>query len=355
MNKSKLLAGVAIVAGALPSMVASPATAAGTQAGTTITNEVTVAYQVNGIDQDDETAANDVVVDRKVDLTVARTDDVATEVNPGQASVAVTFTVENVSNDTLDFELAVSQAAGGAAAAISGTDTFDIAEASPFVFYLDDGNGVFDGGDTPVTHLDSLAPDTPVVVHAVGDLVPSGLATGDLATIVLTATAKENGNGSALGNDLVEAVANTAGVDTIFADGSGSSDGTRDAAFSAADDYLVLAAALTATKSSTIVAGDFGTGTALPGATIEYCITLSNAGGGAPATNITISDTLPGTVSFDTSYAATLNGVAVGGADCANPGKNAGSFNAGTGVVSGTIASLAAGASQTLIFRATID
>ena len=351
MTKSKLLAGAAYLTGIASLLASTPAFAAGTQAGTTITNEVTVAYQINGIDQDDETATNDVVVDRKVDLALARTDNTATEVNPGETTVAVTFTVENTSNDTLDFELSVAQVTTGGSAGISGTDSFDIdASTNPFVYYLDDGDGVFDAGDSIITHLDALAPDTPVVVHVVGDLVPTGLSTGDIAAVTLTATAKANDNGTSLGSNLTQATANTAGVDTIFADGSGATDSARDAAFSATDDFIVLAAALSALKSSSIVAGDFGTGTAIPGATVEYCIAVTNATGGAAATNITISDTLPSEVTYDSTY-----GVAVGGANCSTPGSGTGSFNSSTGVVSGTITSLAAGATQTLIFRATID
>ena len=47
------------------------------------------------------------------------------------------------------------------------------------------------------------------------------------------------------------------------------------------------------------------------------------------------------------------DGVWVGGADCDTPGAATGSESGG--VVSGTIATLAAGTSQTVIFQATID
>lgn len=346
MIKSRLLAGAAAGAVVISSLLANPAFAAGTQAGTTITNQVTVEYQVNGIDQDDETASNDIVVDRKVDLVVARTDNTATVVTPGATSQAVSFTVENTSNDTLDFQLAATQRTTGQSAGISGSDSFDV--TGGFTYYLDDGDGVFDSGDTAVTHLNALAPDSPVTVHVVAANVPTGLSTNALAGVVLTATAKANDNGTALGSNLVQATANTAGVDTIFADAAGATDGVRDAAFSAIDDFTVLGAALSATKSSRIVGGDFGTAAAIPGATIEYCIAVTNASGGAAATNVTISDTLPSEVTYDSAY-----GVLVGGANCTTPGSTPGSESGG--VVSGTIANLPAGTTQTLIFRAEID
>ncbi len=346
MSKRILLCGCATGALAVTGLVAGPALAAGTAAGTIISNTVTVEYQVGGIDQADETASDDITVDRKVDLNVARTDNTATSVTPGATSQAVTFQVENLSNDTLDFQLGATQTATGSAAGISGSDSFNV--TAPLTYYLDDGDGVFNGGDTAITHLDSLAPDTPVTIHTVAASVPTGVANDEVAAVTLTATAKEADNGAALGSNLTQAATNTAGEDTIFADGAGASDGSRDAAFSATDDFVIFTATLSATKTSQIVSGDFGTGAAIPGATIEYCVAVTTAAGGAAASNLTISDTLPGEVSYDSSY-----GVKVGGADCNTPGASNGSEAAG--VVSGSIASLPAGTTQTLIFRAVID
>ncbi len=341
-----LLNGSALLALAGPAILVSPALAAGTPAGTVITNEVTVQYAVNGITQDDETASDQVTVDRKVDLVVARTDNSATVVTPGAVSQAVSFTVENTSNATLDFALLASQRTSGASAGISGTDSFD-AEA-PFTFFVDDGNGVFDGGDNGVTHLEALSPDLPVTVHLVATRIPTGIANNAIAGVVLTATARENNNGTAVGSALTEASTNTAGVDTIFADGAGATDSSRDAAFSAIDDYTVFTATITAAKTSRIVSGSFGTGAAIPGSVIEYCIAISNAAGAATATGITISDPLPAEVTFDAAY-----GVKVGGPDCDTPGTDNGGESGGT--VSGTIASLPGGTTRTLIFQATIN
>ena len=340
------MTGCATGAIAVAAFAASPAFAAGTAAGTVITNNVTVDYTVAGINQADATASNDITVDRKVDLSVARVDNTATSVTPGAVSQAVSFTVQNVSNDALDFALSATQTATGGAAGISGTDSFDV--TAPLTYYLDDGDGVFDGGDTLVTHLNALAPDTPVLVHVVAASVPTGLANGDIAALTFTATAKEDDNGAAVGSDLIEAATNTAGVDTIFADTAGITDGVRDAAFSATDDYIVLTATISATKTSQIVSGDFGTGAAIPGALVEYCIAVTNAAGGSDATGITISDTLPSEVTYDSGF-----GVLVGGADCNTPGAGAGSQSGG--IVSGTIATLAAGTTSTLIFRASIN
>lgn len=346
MTRKILLCGCATGALAVTGLAAAPAFAAGTAAGTVITNNVTVDYEVGGINQADVTASNAVTVDRKVNLTVARVDGTATAVTPGAVSQAVTYTVQNTSNAVLDFELSAAQTASGSPAGISGTDSFNV--TAPITYYRDDGDGVFDAGDTSVTHLDAMAADATATVHAVAASVPTGLANGAIAAVTLTATAKENDNGTALGSNLTEAGSNTAGVDTVFADTAGVTDGARDAAFSATDDYVVLTATISATKTSRIVAGDFGTQTNIPGATIEYCIAVTNAAGGAAATNITLSDTLPALVTYVPAF-----GVKTGGADCNTPGAGNGSF--ADPVVSGTIANLAAGTTQTLIFRATIN
>lgn len=345
-----ILKGTAVGTVVVSALASAPAMAAGTQAGTVITNTVTVNYQVNSIAQTEETSSDEITVDRKVDLVVARTDNTATSVTPGAVDQAVSFQVTNLSNDTLDFELSALRVDTGNAAGISGTTSFEVEDT--LTYYDDSGSvaGVWDSGDAEITHLDALAPDTPVVVHVVTSAVPGSLTTGDIASIVLTATARANDNGTGLGSVLTQDTSNTAGVDTIFADEAGATDSDRDAAHSAIDDYIVFAAALTATKTSTIIAGSgiFEAGAAIPGATVEYCITVTNASGGAAADNVVISDTLPAEVTYDDVY-----GVHVGGANCATPGSDDGEENSGT--VSGTIASLPAGDSQTLIFRATIN
>lgn len=330
---------------ALGSLVANSAHATGTASGTNIVNNVTVGYQVGGVAQNDATATNSITVDRKVNLTVARVDNTATAVVPGAQNQAVSFRIENISNATLDFALSALQVTTGTAAGITGTDGFDV--TGTLLYYLDNGNNTFDVADTQITFLNSLAPDTPVVVHVVAPTIPLGTANGLIASVTMTATAKENDNGAALGSNLTQAATNTAGVDTIFADGAGPTDAARDAAFSWKDDYTVVTATLAATKTSTVVAGDFGTGAAIPGATVQYCISVANTGSAA-ATGVVISDTLPSQVTYDATY-----GVKVGGANCTTPGATAGSY--ASGVVSGTITTLGTATTQTVIFRATIN
>lgn len=337
---------------ALALLGAQPAFAAGTTAGSTITNNVTVNYQVGSVAQTASTASNAFTVDRRINVTVADANGTTTTVSPGQLAAVTTFTVTNLSNAPLDFALTVAQQAGGAGAH-ANTDTFD---ATNVRIYADTNtNGSYDAGtDTLITYLDEIAADAIRTVFVVVD-IPLGETTTEVAAVTLTATGREAGTGGTLGAVLTQtAGANTATMDTVFGDGAGATDAARDAAFSAKDDYTVQAAALTVVKYSTLISDPLNGTTnpkAIPGATIEYCIAVSNATGSATATSVAITDPVPATMTF-TAGTITLNGTVTSGV-CNADGAAGGAFASGT--VSGTIASLAAGETRTLRFRAVIN
>ena len=86
--------------------------AAGTSAGTAITNTVTLSYSLGVVPQADIPAASIAfLVDEKINLTVAG--GVTTNVVPGSTAQATAFTVSNNSNSALDFALAVTNVIGG--------------------------------------------------------------------------------------------------------------------------------------------------------------------------------------------------------------------------------------------------
>jgi uncharacterized repeat protein (TIGR01451 family) len=335
---------------------ASPALAS-TQAGSTITNNVTVNYQVGGFSQTAATASDTLTVDRKVALTVAEVGTSTTTVSPGQTAAVTTFTVTNNSNATLDFALTGAQLATGATGAHSNTDSFD---ATNLKIYVDsDSSGTFNSGDQEVSYLDELAGDGGSKTVFVVVNIPTGLSTGAVAGVTLQATSQSGGTSGSQGTDLVATSgANTAGMDTVFADaiGAATGDGARDGKHSAMDDYTVLAAALSVVKSSKIIS-DPVNGTTnpkfIPGATIEYCIAVSNAAGSATATGINISDSVPLEVTYLSAYGIFVNGTVDGSGQCVADGSAGGSF--GSGIVAGTLTDLSAGTTRTLRFRATIN
>ena len=336
----------------LAALAATPAYAAGTAAGSTITNTVQVNYQVGGVAQNAVSASDTFTVDRKINVTVAAVGTTTTTVSPGQLAAVTAFTVTNLSNATLDFALTAAQQTGGAGAH-SNTDNFDVSNVK---IYVDtNGNGVYDAGDTQVTYLDELAADGAKTVFVVAD-IPLGRATGDVAAVTLTATGREGGAAGSMGVALVQtATANTASMDTVFADGAGATDAARDAAFSAKNDYTVLAAALSAVKTDRVISDPLNGTTnpkAIPGAVVEYCIAVSNAAGGATATNVALTDVLPTATTYQSSFGILLNGTVTGGT-CNADGVAGGSFASGT--VSGTLASVVAADTRTLVFRVTIN
>ena len=170
------------------------------------------------------------------------------------------------------------------------------------------------------------------------------------------ATGREGGAAGSQGIALVQtAGANTAGMDTVFADGAGATDAARDAAFSAKGDYTVLAAALTVTKVSSVISDPFNGTTnpkMIPGSVVQYCITVKNAAGSASATGVAISDLLPATTTYQSAFGILVNGT-VTGTTCNLDGTAGGSYASGT--VSATIPTVVASDSRTVVFRVTVN
>ncbi len=332
---------------------AMPAFAAGTTAGSTITNNVTVNFQVGGVNQNSVSASNSFTVDRKVNFTVAEDGSATTQVSPGQSAAVTAFMVTNTSNAPLDFALAASNRSGGTAEH-GGTDNFDV---SNLRLYQDsNSNGSYDSGtDTLITYLDQVAADASIRVFVLAD-VPLGRSSGDVAGVRLTGTASEATAAGSLGATVTQtAGANTAGVDTVFADTNADGNTARDGIHFDEDDYTILAANLTATKTSRVISDPLNGTTnpkLIPGAVVEYCISVANAAGSASATNVALSDTLPGQTAYDASFGVKVNGTVTSGT-CNADGAIAGGH--ASGVVSGTIPTLAAGDTRTVLFRVTIN
>jgi len=337
----------------LAALGANPALAAGTAAGSTITNTASVSFQVGSITQTSATASDTLTVDRRINLTVAEVGTVTTTVTPGQTSAVTAFTVTNTSNAPLDLALTTVQPVGGAAAH-GGTDNFDANNVR--IFADTNSNGAYDAGtDTLITYLDEVAADASRTVFVVTD-IPLGLANGSVAGVTLTATGREAGTSGSQGAALVQtAGANTGGMDTVFGDAAGATDALRDAAFSARDDYTVFTATLSVLKTSTIISDPLNGTTnpkMIPGATIQYCIAVTNGPGSATASNVVVTDPLPATVTYDSAFGNRLNGTVVSGS-CQLDGTGGGGFASNT--VTGTIASLPANTTRTVLFRAVIN
>ena len=279
------------------------ALAAGTASDTDITNQATISFDVGGSAQPPISSNTTTFkVDNKIDLVVAEVSSDYTDVNPNTTNQVLTFTVQNDGNTTQDF--ALSAAAG--VDPFGGTDNFDASNVRVFV---ESGTTAgYQAGEDTATYIDELAtyvnPGDEVTVYIVAD-IPLGQSSGDIAAHTLTATARAGGGAGSQGAVLTEtAGADTPGaVDIVFADGASDNNAARNASFSDTDAYQVLSSQLTIAKTSTLIRDPFNLNTNpkhIPGAYIQYVVTISNAGTAtASATLTTITDTLDNNTAID--------------------------------------------------------
>jgi uncharacterized repeat protein (TIGR01451 family) len=316
---------IAACAGAIG--CAGAAEAAGTPAGTDITNVAHATY-----DQPDGTPATvdsntvTIKVDELLDVTVAWRDPSDVVTSPGATNQVLSFTVTNAGNGHEAFALGTVQGAG---------DDFDPTVTS---LVLDtNGNGSYDPGvDTayvPGSNDPVLAPDGSIVVFVFSTIPPSA-ADGNRGRIDLTATSK-TGTGT---------------PGTTFA-GAGEGGGNAVVGTTTAKGqhegwYAVHKASLAFVKSAT-VADPFGGTTQGPGSIITYTLTATVSGTGSLA-NVAVTDPIP----TGTTYKAgsiTLDAAPL--TDAAD--ADAGSFT-GSGIAVG-LGTMASGTSKTVKFQVKID
>lgn len=353
LSRSKIL--LLTSAAALASLTATQsAIAKGTAAGTEITNATSVAYQVANISQTAITATSKVTVDRVINFTVSEVGTATTSVTPGQTQSVAAFELDNTSNATVDFAAAVAQVTTGAIAAHGGTDAFDTTNVA--VYYDSNNDGLLDVGDPLITYLDEVPADAKRRLLVVVD-VPSSAQDGKVSGAVLSLTAKNGETVGALGTNIIATTtANTAGIDTVLADGTGTTDGARDGVYSAQDDFTVSSAQIALGSIITVVSNPTEGATnpkTIPGALLQYCITVTN-NGSVEARNVLVTDVVDTKLTYDTAFGIYQYGTLdVSATTCNGDGAKVSTFNGG--VVTGNIASLPAGQTRTIIYQATVN
>ncbi len=318
-TQAKITRHVGVLVGLLGLMFAQTTFAVGTLSGTPITNDATVNFASGGVAQTPVTSLPVVfVVDNMVDVLVAEISDSAALVVPGQLIAGfidpqiLGFTVTNEGNSAQDYALVAANLGDGASVPFSAAlidSNSGTSDATGITIYQDDGSGTFDGADVVVTFLDAMTADETRTVWVVAD-IPIGALNGSVIGVSLQATTHDS-----IGAGLDGLTAETAGpdtplvVDVVFADDfpvvTSTDDGAVDGQASDRDAFLVAAAVLTIVKASAVISDPFNGTTnplAVPGAILEYTITVTNIGT-AQATTVTISDDLSteignGTVAF---------------------------------------------------------
>ena len=339
--------------------------ALGTDAGTSVANQATVAYDVGGNAQtpiDSDPGGNAIpgngnpttfLVDRRVDFDLVETTGAAVSpVAPGDSDVIASFTLTNNGNAIMDFHLTVANFAG---AVFGNADTTDLTN-----YRIRAGNG----GGAPVLgdldFVDELAEDGSVDIYVFAD-APLTVTNGQYANIQLTAIAADDPNAAATPGTLDVDLAESPGVDdptiieSVFADLN--NDGLQQAEAS----FEIVSAALTITKTSAVISDPFGSGKAVPDAVIEYTVVIDNSGG-SNAQNVVVTDAIqiPDVLFENEAYGAAQDVSIDDGVNpvtyCdADPGDAACTYNSGTGDLSIAVPDITAGATTTIKYRVRIS
>jgi uncharacterized repeat protein (TIGR01451 family) len=265
------------------------ALAVGTPSGDLISNTATVDYQVGASARSASGSAPDIAVDNRVDVTVANQDGGNVNVSPGQTNRIQTYLVTNTGNTTQGYILTTAVPTAGI-------------PMNNIRIYVDaNTDGVPDAGElyTAGDNAGDLNPNGTIGVDDVMQVlvvadVPAGATNGaidDFRLIAQTTNAGTNTVTTASGApDPDPAV-----VDTVFADGAGTtSEAANDGQHSDAANYTVTSASLALAKTVLSTTDEFGTDFAIPGASIEYQLRVTNSGTGSVDNNtVVVTDVIP--------------------------------------------------------------
>ncbi len=302
--------------------VALPAAATGTAAGTTITNRAVVSYSVGGVAQTvinssptgNSTAGvglgadTSFVVDRLVNYTLTTVDTTAIVGTPGQAALVTTFLVTNTGNSTESYNAVAANLVGGTVFT-TNTDTIDVANIK--VFFGPDGTTAYNAGTAvAATSAPDVAQDTGRRIFVIADL-PVAATNGAGANVRLTVKAA---TATSLGATIETATngADTAGsVDVVIASAVASTAGSVTTSVRTSDSgYAVQAPTLSVAKTEAVVSDPVNGTTnpkAIPGATVEYTLTITNTGAVA-ANGVSFTDPVSNVLTLlQNTYSGTSN------------------------------------------------
>ena len=281
---------------ALCLLFAQHAFAVGTPAGTEVTNTATATFEVGSVAQTAVSSdPTSFFVDQRVQLEIVRVG-TATVATPGQTNAVVEFTITNLGNAPQDVDLSAINLTGGEIVFGGDADTVNV-ENPPRVSWDDDDDGLFDPAEPDfVDELPATSGSNSVRVFVVANVPVSGLQNGDFANVELTATAHDAGASGSLGavtTDDAGDADDAATVQVVFASAGGTEVQTHSYAISAAD--------VTVTKTSAVLDDFFSASNdkAIPGAVVEYTITVTN-NGAQDATSVGVIDPIDlGLVTLD--------------------------------------------------------
>jgi uncharacterized repeat protein (TIGR01451 family) len=314
------------------------AQAAGTAAGTVISNTATLTYSLAGIPSPKIDSAPAVfTVDQLLNLALTWQDGSSVAVTTPGTNSALTFLLTNTGNGPATSVLARNNALAG--------DNYDPLNGSAGAIFLESGAapGFQASGPNadvlyiPGTNDPLLAASASRVVYVVSN-TPAALANGNIGTVALTASSTVAGAAGAAPGTLLPGLG-IGGIDAVV--------GTTRAEASQNGSYLVGGVVVSVAKSVLSVLDTQGGSTVSSGSIITYQIVVSAVGTGI-AQGLGVADPIPATATY------IANSILVDGAarTDAVDGDNAEYLN---GVVQARFGDSPAPASHTVQFRVTIN
>ncbi len=319
-NMHKLTLGL-LGATALSFLSTGSAYALGTTAGTPVNNTFTLDYNVGTVPQTQITppAATTFIVDRFVDLTVASSGD--ENVAPGSTAQVLEYTLTNNGNGDQSYILTALQG-------VDATDDIFDAVTPTITYFIDtDGSGVLDGSETLETYsgnTTTVAPDETVIIFVTSDIDIDEDDT-DTSDITLVADTTDAGTSTPTTDDSDGDATNQLTAEDIILGDDDNAEITGDDANEGDDaatgTYIVAAADLAATKDVVMISQDGSgctsfpvtedtTAYSVPGACVEYTITVVNTGTTA-ALDVDLTDNLEDELIYQFAEIAGFTGTPV--------------------------------------------
>lgn len=316
---------ILLLTGTAVALMAQPALAAGTRAGTTISNTATASFDNGAGTQNIDSNTVNMLVDELLNVTVASNNPADVTTTPGATGQVLSYTITNTGNGVEAFGITTANAGG---------DNYDPTVTQ---IVIDDGDGVYEPGIDTIyvagTNDPVLNPDASVTIFVLST-TPGGVVDGNRGIVSLVAAAR-TGTGTP-GTSFTGQ--GEGGGDAVV--GATGADGQDNGAF------VVSTAAVSLAKTALIV-DPLGGAEPIPGATITYTIVATVTGSGS-VTGLSVNDPIPANTTY-VANSITLGGVALTDAVDADAGRFAsGAIAVGLGTVAG-------GNTRTVTFRVTIN
>ena len=264
------------------------ARAAGTPAGTLITNTATLSYSIGGVPEAPIVSTpTSLQVDEIINLTLVWQDSGPVSVATPDVNDPLTFLLTNTGNGVERFTLTRNNLVGG--------DNYDPLNGSAGAIFLESGlaAGLQTSGPNADTLYASgvndpnLAADASQIVYVVSD-TPSSLASGNSGLVTLTASSATAGAPGAVPGTALAGLG-TGGVDAVV--------GASQAQASRNGSYLVSNVALNIVKTVASVLDPRGGSNIETGSVLTYRITVTLSGPGS-VNNLVITDPLPAQTTY---------------------------------------------------------